>query len=223
MPRPSRDGGDGVRLGGRGVQVRSGFVDSKTLAYRDQEARPLADHLDDWHRDMQAKRKTPKHADQYRDRAGKLAAVARGVRPADLEAGRKAEDRERSARKLADTLRSARLSDLTAERIQSALATLRDAGKSLQTLNHYRAALRAFVRWAGDRGRLRDNPMRGVSRFNAEEDVRHARRSLTDDELSRLILAATSGPAVLGCPERSGRWPTGSPPRRGSGSPSCGR
>ncbi len=150
-------------------KVRSGFVDLKTLGYRDHEARPLADHLDDWHRDMQAKGKTPKHADQYRDRAARLVAIARGVRPSDLDTGRKAADLDRSARKLADALRSGRLSDLTSERIQSALAALRDAGKSLQTLNHYRAALRAFVRWAGDRGRLRDNPMRGVSGFNAEE------------------------------------------------------
>ena len=149
---------------------------------------------------MQAKGKTPSHAGQFQLHAGKLSALARGARLADIEPGRKSDERERGMRKLADSLRSARLSDLTPERIQSALALLRDAGKSHQTVNHYRAALRAFVRWAGDKGRLRENPMRGVSGFNAEEDVRHARRCLTDDELARLVLAAECGPAVWGMP-----------------------
>ena len=39
--------------------------------------------------------------------------------------------------------------------------------------------------------------MRGVSGFNVEEDVRHTRRSLTDDELGRLIHAAEHGPKVF--------------------------
>ena len=101
---------------------------------------------------------------------------------------------------LAEALTAARLSDLTPERIQSSLAALRDAGKSNQTVNHYRAALRAFVRWLADKGRLRGNPMRGVKGFNAEEDPRHERRILTDDELSRLIRTAEYGPAVYGMP-----------------------
>src|SRR5262249_60670826 len=116
-----------------------------------------------------------------------VAALIRGVRLAEIDPGRKPEAQERAARKLADTLRTARLSDLTPERVQAALALLREAGKSNQTVNHYRAALRAFVRWAWERTRLRDNPMRGVSGYNAEEDVRHVRRTLTDDELARLI------------------------------------
>ena len=179
---------------------REGVVDSKSEGYVSHEARPLADHLADWLRDMQAKAKTPKHAEQFHDRAGKLAALVRGARLSDIEPGRKGDAQERGDRKLSETLRSARLSDLTPERIQSALASLREAGKAHQTVNHYRAALRAFARWAGDKGRLRDNPMRGVSGFNAEEDVRHARRSLTDDELARLVRAAETGPDVFGMP-----------------------
>ncbi|WZP00724.1 tyrosine-type recombinase/integrase [Isosphaeraceae bacterium EP7] len=40
--------------------------------------------------------------------------------------------------------------------------------------------------------------MLGVTGFNAREDVRHARRSLTDEELGRLIRAAERGPVVYG-------------------------
>jgi integrase len=144
--------------------------------------------------------KTPRHADQYRDRASRLAALARGVRLADLKPGRKAEARERSARILADAMESARLSDLIPERVQSALNQLRDAGYSNQTANFYRAALRAFVRWCDETGRTRDNPLRGVKGFNVEEDIRHVRRTLTETEFVRLIVAAENGPTLFGMP-----------------------
>src|SRR5262245_17867341 len=89
---------------------REGVIDAKADAMVSHEARPLAAHLADWHRDMLARGKTARHADQYRDRAGKLAALIRGSRLADLEPGRKPEALERAARKLDDTLSTARLS-----------------------------------------------------------------------------------------------------------------
>jgi hypothetical protein len=112
------------------------LIDPKALGFRDHEARSLADHLAEWIRDMEARGKTPKHAEQFRDRAGKLAALVRGARLDEIDPGRKGDAQERAARALADCLSSARLSDLTPERIQSALAVLRDAGKSHQKVNH---------------------------------------------------------------------------------------
>jgi integrase len=181
-------------------KVRAGLIDPKALGFRSHESRSLASHLADWLADMTARGKTPKHAEQFHERAAKVAALVRGVRLADIELGRKGDALERAASALNTALTSARLSDLTPERIQAALARLRDAGKSLQTVNHYRAAVRAFVRWAGDTGRLRENPMRGVKGFNPEEDPRHERRCLTDDELARLVQAARNGPFIFGMP-----------------------
>ncbi len=89
-------------------------------------------------------------------------------------------------------LSQAHFGDLSPESIQSALATLSDFGKSNQTVNHYRAAIRAFLRWAHERTRIREIPM-GVTSLNAEEDQR-LRRILTDDELGRLVQYAKSGP-----------------------------
>ena len=175
-------------------KVKARLIDPKEVRFRDHEDRPLGEHLADWRRDMAARRKTAKHADLYRDRAGKLAAVVRGVRLIDLEPGLTRKDVERGALALAAATASARLSDLTSVGVQAALARLIDAGKSHQTVNHYRAALRAFVRWARDNGRMRDNPMRGVKGFNVEEDLRHERRSLTDHELALLIRTAETGP-----------------------------
>jgi integrase len=182
------------------AKVRAGLIDAKTLGYRRHEGAPLSGHLADWRRDMEARGKTPEHAELYHGRASKLAALTRGADPADLKPGRKREAMARAARALAGILDTSRLSDLTPDGIQAALARLRDAGKSYQTINHYRAALSAFVRWAGDTGRLRDSPMRGVKGFNAEEDRRHERRALADDELARLITTADHGPERFGMP-----------------------
>ena len=182
------------------AKIRSGLMDAKDLARRDHETRPLADHLADWHKDLIAKGKTVKHAELSRDRAGKLIAMVRGASLGDLVPGRKAEAMERAARLLADTLARARLGDLTAETIQAALATIREEGRSAQTANPFRAALRTFLKWSHKRGRIKSVPTDGVEGFNADEDPRHVRRSLTDDELARLIAHAESARPVLGMP-----------------------
>ena len=43
-------------------------------------------------------------------------------------------------------------------------------------------------------------PTDGVEGFNVDEDQRHVRRSLTDDELARLIAHAETGRPILGMP-----------------------
>jgi site-specific recombinase XerC len=175
-------------------RIRGKWIDQTDLAYRDHAARPLAGHLDDWHKDMVARRKTAGHADRYRDNASKLIALAMGRTLAELIPGRKGDALERAAKLLADTLGRVHLSDLTSERIQQALATILDGGRSAQTANHYRAAIRAFLRWCFGKGRIRSMPWNGVEAYNVEEDLRHIRRSLTDDELALLIAYAESGP-----------------------------
>jgi len=75
------------------------------------------------------------------------------------------------------------------------LATLKVGGRALATCNHHRAAIRAFSRWAKEDGRLRDDPTAGVSGYNAKEDRRHDRRTLSLPELRSLIASAERGPA----------------------------
>ena len=178
-------------------RIRGKLIDPKDTGYRDHAARPLGEHLGEWRDDMLAKGKTAKHAAQYHERAAKLIAIMKGTTLKELQPGRKPAALERAAKKLASVLESAFFADVKAERIQSGLATLRGYGVSLQTCNHFRAATRAFLRWSNDRGRIRESPMRGVGAFNAAEDLRHARRALTDDELGKLVRAAESGPVRL--------------------------
>jgi hypothetical protein len=129
-------------------KIRGGLIDPKDMAYRDHAAKPLADHLEDWRLDMLAKRKTVKHADQYRDRAGKLLALVKGTPLAELETGRSARALKQTSEKLAAVLNNTYFRDVNPEDIQTALAKLRDHGKSLQTCNHFRAAARAFLLWS---------------------------------------------------------------------------
>jgi len=179
------------------ARVRAGLVDPRDLAYRAQGARPLGVHLDDFESFMLDKGGTAKHAKLYSDRARRVAGLVLGGRLAEIDPGRRAPFvvRGRAAAELARRLEAGRLADLTASRVQDALAALRDAGRGLQTLNHHRAAVRSFVIWARKDGRLRDDPLLGVSGFNAAEDRRHDRRTLSVEELRRIIEAAEHGPA----------------------------
>lgn len=47
-------------------------------------------------------------------------------------------------------------------------------------------------------GGTRDDPSRGVKGINVREKRRHERRTLTEDELARLIRSAETGPARFG-------------------------
>ncbi len=132
------------------ARIRSGSLDARELAHRKNAAKPLADHLGDWYAHLTDAGHTPKHAGLSLDRVRRVAAIVSGAALADAAPPRRTKqaERERIAERVADRLASARLADLTRDRVQSALATLRTAGLSLQTLNHHRAACRAFTRWA---------------------------------------------------------------------------
>jgi integrase len=186
--------------------LRDGVVDPKAAALAKQGARPLGEHFADWLADMQARGNTPAHAKLSYDRARKTAALTRGVKMDLIDPGRKPAVLALANAVVAAMLKSAKLDDLTPERIQSALATLKAAGKSSQTINHYRAALRAFCLWMVGTGRMRDNPMRGVRGLNVEKDRRHTRRNLTGDEFGRLLVATVLGPTREGMPADVRAW-----------------
>ncbi len=178
------------------AKIRAGLVDVKDLARRDHQARPLSEHLTAWRDAMLNQGHTPKHSDQSADRVRRLIAVMFGARPDDIDGKTMSRPRQEQARATIDRLvAKAKLSDIATERVQAALATFRDSGRSAQTCNHYRACVRAFARWAWKTGRLRDNPLVGLTGYNAKEDRRHDRRTISLDELTRLIEVADRGAA----------------------------
>ena len=182
------------------AKIRAGLIDPKDLARRDHQARPLSEHLTAWAESLAAKGGTPKHIELSTARAHRVVALVKGARLADIEAPRKTKraDLARYESTLAKWVESARLSDLTAERFRRPWRPCERKADRWRPCNHHRTAIRSFSKWCHDTHRTRDNALRGVKGFNVKEDRRHDRRTLSLDELRRLIQAAESGPEVMG-------------------------
>jgi integrase len=186
-------------LENRVAMRKGGLVDPAAESYRDHEALPLSQHIAAWQADLVARGYAAKHAEHTTNRARRLVTVVLGSSPSALDPRRLAPcDRRDMTRKLTTAIEKARLSTLTRQKVQDALAQFQAAGSSLQTCNHYRAAARAFSTWAWKNGRTREDTLRGLTGFNAKEDPRHDRRTISLDELRRLIDTAARGPKVLG-------------------------
>src|SRR4029077_608338 len=54
------------------AKVKARLIDPRARGYRDNESRPLSEHLDDWRRDMAARGKSADHCRLYHERASKL-------------------------------------------------------------------------------------------------------------------------------------------------------
>jgi integrase len=82
-----------------------------------------------------------------------------------------------------------KIADLTAKGEHDQAATERDnsIGASAATRNSYLAAAKSFCGWCVRTRRLPENPLAHASKLNEETDVRRDRRTLTADELGKLI------------------------------------
>ena len=140
------------------AKIRDGYVTAKDAACRSCESAPLTDHIAEWQADLVARGSTPKHAEHTSNRVRRLVAVILGSQAALTDHRKLApKDRGHVARKIADAIALARLSSLTREKVQDAIARLMAAGWSLQTCNHYRASIKAFSKWCYDSDRTRED------------------------------------------------------------------
>ena len=171
------------------AKIRDGLVNPKELACRDHQARPLLEYLAVWAESLESKGATTKHIGLSSGRARRVVAIISGARLADIDPPKNAKKSAFAAYEttLAKWVASAHLSDLTAEWVQRALGALRAEGRSLGTLNHYRVAIKAFSKWCHDTHRTREDALRGVEGFNAKEDRRHDRRTISLDELQLVL------------------------------------
>jgi hypothetical protein len=80
-------------------RIRGGWIGPKDLAYRDHEARPLAEHIAEWQADLIARGYTAKHAGQSADRARRLIAVMFGANPDDIDGKRMTRAQQDEARR----------------------------------------------------------------------------------------------------------------------------
>lgn len=149
---------------------RRGVIDPRTDAYATHEAGPLADHLANFRKALEAKGGTRKHA---------MVTAHRAERVLNLAHAR-------------------RISDLSLSKALDALAALRDEGLSQETINHHVRAVKAFSRWLHRDGRAREHALAHLATSNPEADRRRKRRALTSEEAARLVQAAERGPVVKG-------------------------
>ena len=85
------------------------------------------------------------------------------------------------------------LADINAEAVQKYLRSRRkDEETGHRTYNQYLQAMGTFCNWCVATKRLLMNPMLGVETLNTAVDVRHGRRALSADEVSKLIASARS-------------------------------
>lgn len=102
----------------------------------------------------------------------------------------------RYLRRLADECPLARLADLGRDALERWLAARTAEGMAAKTRNIYRGALVAFCNWAVEHNRLASNPFERVAVANVKADRRRVRRSMTEDELSRLLDVARQRPLL---------------------------
>jgi len=167
---------EGLPLAMRRKLVEIGLVDSRRFA----AAKPLADHLDDFHRMLLDKGNTAKHARTVKGRAER-AFTACGFRFfSDIDANALTEH-------LADLRKDTQDADGNTKQ-----------GTARQTSNFILGACQQFCRWMLKYHRAHENPLTHLSKLNVRQDRRHDRRALTADELRRLLEAAETGPERFG-------------------------
>lgn len=83
------------------------------------------------------------------------------------------------------------LAEIDGEAVQSYLRRLQKAEDlGHRTYNHYLQAFDTFCNWCVSTKRLIANPVLGLERLNTAVDVRHARRALSAEELTKLVASA---------------------------------
>ena len=137
--------------------------------FEDHRKRPLAEHVDDFQEFLESKGNT----------AARVTLTLQRITSAF------------------DGCKFKKLVDLNAGRVSGWLADRRKPktdkegnvidGLSVASSNHHLVAMKSFGNWLVKDRRSPENPFAHLSRLNARVDVRHERRALSIDDLSRLI------------------------------------
>lgn len=162
---------DGLDDDRRNQLIECGLVDARAS----QAARPLSEHLTDWHDSLIDTGKTISHAYLVKARVQHLFTGCGFVRYADIN--------ESSVGKY--------LADKRADR--PGADGKPSKGASIRTSNFYLKAAQQFCRWMVRNKRAMELPLSGAETMDAELDRRLVRRALTVDELGRLLKAAERG------------------------------
>ena len=153
-------------------QRRLGLIDAEQEEHAEIRKSDVEKHLKDYERSLRSKENSEKHVKLT------LSRVRRIVDGCGFEA----------------------LSDLNADDVETFLAELREEDDiGYRTYNHYLQAIDGWCNWMVQRKRQKFNPVAGISRLNAELDVRHPRRALTTSEFGQLLKSARESGVSIQC------------------------
>ncbi len=151
------------------------MIDASQDRFLEQEARPIADHLAEFHASLEARGNTAQHCRETR------AMIERIIGCCQAE----------------------RIADLTASAVEQAIRRMIVIRKrktprpavplSPRAKNAHLRAVKSFTRWLALDRRCRQDALVILSALNEETDRRRSRRELTPEELAQLI------DATVGC------------------------
>jgi len=147
--------------------IREGLVDPGEQRLKKHRERPLDDHLSEYHRVIEKRSSDPKHINGTKN----------------------------YIKTMIERLEWSKLSHIEGSAFEQELTEMRDERDwSPRTYNAYLVAFRGFTKWLARTGRCSVDPLAALSHLSAKGDVRRRRRELSDDEISRLLAAAATGP-----------------------------
>jgi integrase len=146
----------------RGRLTRIGLLDSLHVA----NAKPLAEHLDDFESNLRDKGITESQCKLVSNRARRVFKECGFVF----------------------------IEDVSASRVQRFLADRKAAGAAQQTVNFYLNAAKQVCRWLVTNRRASENRLDGMVGGNVRLDVRRERREVDGDELRLLLKTTSIGP-----------------------------
>lgn len=164
-------------------QKKLGLIDPHQQALRNHRSTQIEAHLADYELHLETGTRTGKHKTLTMSRIRKVVFEA-GIRSLDdLQPGR-----------INAYLHKLSLIEKPRKEKQP-----RQKLYGHRTLNHYVQALQGWCNWLAEDRRLSATPLASLKTYNAAEDVRHKRRSLSIDEVSKLIASARdSGQTIQG-------------------------
>ncbi len=146
----------------RAEKVRAGVVSATEDAVRDWLAEPVAELLAEYLNGLRSKRRSESHIEDCRRLNQRL------FRECGFNAMR----------------------EIAAAPVERWLAARSDEGMAPRTRNSYLQALRGFCRWCVEAGRLAADPTGRIGKLDEATDRRIRRRSMTADELRRMLYVA---------------------------------
>ena len=141
---------------------KNGMLDDKTLRLEQESKRSLAEHIEDYLKDCSG----------------------------SGQARRRLVSKRKHLYSASDYMKATRVSELQPGGLREWMQELMTSGLAPTTVNEYRCSSISFMNWCEKDGRIRVNNLKHVSKVSTIGKKKRKRRSLTEDELARLLSVA---------------------------------